>query len=213
MNWKKRQRTGLQKTAAQVFLSEENESTDKDDQPFDWVKQAKAKKAMPESKDVKAKRLVQEGMDLAEKGRFWEAITRWDESLETVPNQAKIYEMKAQVLMELNEIFPAVDCAKKAVFLYSQWAIAYQTLGKTQLDVGNIGNALKNFQRAFHIDPLLPEIYREDICWCVELQRRKKELEEEQRKLDLDKLWKVAEEALAKAEDEDEETHMEQDSF
>ena len=213
MNWKKRQRTGLQKTAAQVFLSEENESTDKDDQVFDWVKQAKAKKAMPESKDVKAKRLVQEGMDLAEKGRFWEAITRWDESLETVPNQAKIYEMKAQVLMELNEIFPAVDCALKAVSLDPQWAIAYQTLGRTQLDVGDIENALKNFQRAFHIDPLLPEIYREDICWCVELRRRKKELEEEQRKLDLDKLWKVAEEARAKAEDEDEEIHMEQDSF
>ena len=115
--------------------------------------------------------------------------------------------------MELNEIFPAVDCALQTVSLDPQWAIAYQTLGRTQLDVGDIENALKNFQRAFHIDPLLPEIYREDICWCLELRRRKKELEEEQRKLDLDKLWKVAEEARAKAEDEDEEIHMEQDSF
>ncbi len=43
-----------------------------------------------------------------------------------------------QALLELGELFPAVQCAKRAVQLEPQWATARQTLGRTQLGIGEL---------------------------------------------------------------------------
>lgn len=33
--------------------------------------------------------------------RYWEAIKRWDEAIQLTPNDEKLYEMKAQVCMNI----------------------------------------------------------------------------------------------------------------
>jgi len=44
----------------------------------------------------------------------------------------------SQVLLELNELFPAVSAAEQAVTLDPTWAVAWQTLGRAQSGLGEI---------------------------------------------------------------------------
>ena len=43
-----------------------------------------------------------------------------------------------QALMELSEVFPAVQAAEKAVELNPTWSLARQTLGRAQLGLGEV---------------------------------------------------------------------------
>lgn len=43
-----------------------------------------------------------------------------------------------QALLELGELFPAVQEAEAAVKLNPTWSIAYQTLGRSQLGIGEV---------------------------------------------------------------------------
>lgn len=43
-----------------------------------------------------------------------------------------------QALMELKEVFPAVQAAEKAVELDPTWSVARQTLGRAQLGLGEV---------------------------------------------------------------------------
>ncbi len=70
--------------------------------------------------------------------RYWEAIDHWKQALEITPLNEKIHEMMSQVLMELGEIFPAVEAAEKSIKIKPTWAEAYQTLGRAQLNIGEI---------------------------------------------------------------------------
>ena len=72
------------------------------------------------------------------KPRFWEAMKKWDEALQLTPDDSTLYEMKAQAFMQLCEVFPAVHAAQKAVNLNATWWVAYQTLGRAQLGMGEV---------------------------------------------------------------------------
>ena len=43
-----------------------------------------------------------------------------------------------QVLLELGEVFPAVQCGERAVELEPTWGVARQTLGRAQLGLGEV---------------------------------------------------------------------------
>ena len=43
-----------------------------------------------------------------------------------------------QVLLEIGEVFPAVQSAEKAVSLDLTWSVARQTLGRAQLGIGEL---------------------------------------------------------------------------
>ena len=101
-------------------------------------------------------RLQTEGSTLAENGRCWEAIKYWNEALQLTPNSAVLHEIKAQVgvvehvvsllhtplslqaLMEVGEVFEAVQSAEKVVELSPTWATGRQTLGRAQLGIGEV---------------------------------------------------------------------------
>eukprot|EP00731_Ephydatia_muelleri_P018031 Em0011g71a len=80
--------------------------------------------------------------------------------------------MKAQVLLQLDEVFPAVKCAERAVELNPTWSIGRQTLGRAQLGFGEVEMALINFEKALHLDPLNEEA-KEDLRWSVQLVKEK----------------------------------------
>ena len=43
-----------------------------------------------------------------------------------------------QVLLELHELFPAIQAAEKAVSLNPHWHVAHQTLGRAQMGYGDV---------------------------------------------------------------------------
>lgn len=106
--------------------------------------------------------LREEGAKLAEGGNYWEAVRCWDQALALTPHSPQLHEMKAQVsatslfftaglpalllhcwtwiqvLLELDQVWPAVQSAECAVAVEPTWAVALQTLGRAQLAMGEI---------------------------------------------------------------------------
>lgn len=149
------------------------------DADVDWLHIAKRQReVLLEDCTVKSKRLKEEGVFLSENGRYWEAIGRWDEAIQLMPDCAALYEMKAQVLMILNEVFQAVQAAETAVRLNPQWWEALQTLGRAQLSLGEVTLALRSFQRALHVCPGESSLWEDDLAWALKLQRRQQQLQE-----------------------------------
>ena len=102
--------------------------------------------------------------------------------------------------MELGEAFPAVQSAEMAVQLSPSWATGRQTLGRSQLGIGEVHmvsnsnnskieheaaantplpspyflfQALRSFEKAVHLDPSNVELWEEDMQWARELVREK----------------------------------------
>jgi len=101
--------------------------------------------------------------------------TSFDSSEERVLD-AQLLEMKAQALMELEEIFPAVQAAEAAVLSNPIWHIAWRTLGRAQIGFGDIDIAITSFSRAIHLKPDEEEYWKEDLQWAMELKEKRSRL-------------------------------------
>ncbi|KAL1469275.1 hypothetical protein MTO96_004980 [Rhipicephalus appendiculatus] len=112
----------------------------------DWLSGYKRRRnLLLEDCAQKSRRLRQEGTTLAELDRCWEALKKFDEALQLTPGDVEIHEMRAQVLMLLREDFAAVQEAEQVVKLDPSWWVAHQTLGRAQLQLGEIQMALRSF--------------------------------------------------------------------
>ncbi|XP_067838465.1 tetratricopeptide repeat protein 33 isoform X2 [Heptranchias perlo] len=174
--WKRKAGEKVSKVASQNFeaAAEDDGLVDAD---VDWLHITKRQReVLLEDCTVKSKRLKEEGVILSENGRYWEAIGRWDEAIQLMPDSAVLYEMKAQVLMILNEVFQAVQAAETAVRLNPQWWEALQTLGRAQLSLGEVTLALRSFQRALHVSPGESSLWEEDLSWALELRKQQHQL-------------------------------------
>nr|KAG5709627.1 hypothetical protein BaRGS_001677 [Batillaria attramentaria] len=139
--WKRKAGASVIRAAATSF---EDDVKDEDDNEVtrgevDWLTLA-TKRSRTQLEDARAKgqRLRAEGATLAEAERYWEAISRWDEGLLITPSDSKMLEMKAQALMALGEPFAAVQAAEQAVRAEPTWWVARQTLGRAQLNLGEV---------------------------------------------------------------------------
>lgn len=175
--WKRKIGERVSKVTSQNF---EKESADEvaairgDD--VDWIHSIKRKKGLLlEDNTSKSKRLKEEGALLALNGRHQEAIKKWDEGIHLTPEDAALYEMKAQSLLCLQEIFPAVQAAETAVSRNPRFVEAWQTLGRAQLGLGEIAMAIRSFQIGIHICPSNRELWEEDLNWARKLLQQKKE--------------------------------------
>ena len=70
--------------------------------------------------------------------RYWEATHRFHEAINLTPQSEVLHELAAQAFMQLNEVFPALSMAEKAVKLKNNWWVSYQTLGRAQLGIGEV---------------------------------------------------------------------------
>ncbi|XP_058536058.1 tetratricopeptide repeat protein 33 [Ochotona princeps] len=174
--WKRKIGEKVSKVTSQQFEAEaadEKEATESED--GGWLPAAKRRKeVLLEGCAERSKQLKDEGASLAENKRYREAIQRWDEALHLTPNEAALHEMKAQVLMSLHEIFPAVHAAEMAVQCNPHSWESWQTLGRAQLGLGEILLAIRSFQVALHIYPMNPEIWKEDLSWARTLLEQQK---------------------------------------
>lgn len=77
--------------------------------------------------------------------------------------------MKAQALSSLGELYPAVNVAEHAVSSKQNWWISLQTLGRCQLNIGEIKSAIVTFQKAIHLQPDCEELRQDDLKWACDL--------------------------------------------
>ncbi|XP_072272736.1 tetratricopeptide repeat protein 33 [Pyxicephalus adspersus] len=179
--WKRKIGEKVSKETSQNFKkdSAEEDGVIKTDD-VDWIHSVKRKKEILfENNIAKSKRLKDEGALLALNGRYSEAIKKWDEGIQSTPEDATLYEMKSQSLLCLHEIFPAVQAAETAVKRNPHFVEAWQTLGRAQLGLGEIALAIRSFQIAIHLCPSNTELWEEDLNWARQLLQQKREVEGE----------------------------------
>ncbi|XP_056146978.1 tetratricopeptide repeat protein 33 isoform X2 [Lampris incognitus] len=179
--WKRKVGEKVSKSTIQQFEAEAEGADDrayKDDE-VDWLHAIKRRREVLLGDCAhKSKRLKDEGALLAEQGRHWEAIKKWDEAIQLTPDNAVLYEMKSQVLTILQEVFPAVEAAEMAVKLRPLWWEGFQTLGRAQLSLGEIDLAVRSFQLAIHLCPSELTLWQEDLAWAWKLQQQKQAAKE-----------------------------------
>ncbi|XP_066505621.1 tetratricopeptide repeat protein 33 [Hoplias malabaricus] len=178
--WKRKIGEKVSRAAVQQFEAEsEKVADDAELEGADWLHAIKRRReVLLEDCADKSKRLKEEGSVLAEQGRHWEALRKWDEALQLTPEEAVLYEMKSQVLILLQEVFPAVQAAETAVKLRPSWWEGWQTLGRAQLSLGEVELAVRSFQVAIHLCPLERPLWDEDLRWALSLREKKRAAEQ-----------------------------------
>uniref|UniRef100_A0A8C1ASZ9 Tetratricopeptide repeat domain 33 n=3 Tax=Cyprinus carpio TaxID=7962 RepID=A0A8C1ASZ9_CYPCA len=179
--WKRKVGERVSRTTVQQFEKDSEQVVDEDveEERVDWLHVIKQRReVLLEDCAAKSKRLKDEGMLLAEEGRNWEALKRWDEAIQLTPDNAVLYEMKSQVLITLQEVFLAVQSAEMATRLRPLWCEAWQTLGRTQLSLGEVELAVRSFQVALHLHPSERSLWEEDLGWALQLLKQQKALHE-----------------------------------
>lgn len=173
--WKRKAGERISKDTSLKFSAESEKDALSGD--IRWVHSFKRKKiALQNTCEKKCQELKDEGIRLADLQRFKEAVSKWDEALSLAPKDACILEMKAQALLQLNDPFSAIQSAEQAVRFKPQWWVAYQTLGRSQLAIGDVKMAKASFCKAVHINPAEKELWEEDLNWAHKLILKQEEL-------------------------------------
>ncbi|KAM9441476.1 tetratricopeptide repeat protein 33 isoform 1-T1 [Clarias gariepinus] len=173
--WNRKIGEKVSKAAVQQFEADSANVEDNIElEGVDWLHAIKRKReVLLEDCATKSKRLKDEGALLAEQSKHRQALRKWDEAIQLTPEEANLYEMKSQVLTVLQEVFPAVQAAEMAVKLRPMWWEAWQTLGRAQLNLGEIELAVRSFQVALHLHPLERTLWEEDLRWALHLREQK----------------------------------------
>lgn len=84
---------------------------------------------------------------LAENEDFSNALTYYKIAINKDPNNYKIHESIAQILLELGEFFEAIKEATKSIEIAPEWGDGFITLARSQRNYGEIDLALKSFEK------------------------------------------------------------------
>ncbi|XP_074280198.1 uncharacterized protein LOC141605373 [Silene latifolia] len=114
-----------------------------------------------------------QGNKLAEDGKYREALGKWETAINLMPQKAVLHEQKAQVLLEIGDAWGALKAATRATELDPEWAEAWTTLGRAQLNFGEPDTAIESFDKALAIKPEMSEA-RDDRQTAVQLVKKRK---------------------------------------
>jgi len=174
--WKKKSSNFDRKRKTKAFDPGEqvDDSEVEVDTDFDWINVAKKKKldALEDNRTL-FQRLKQEGILLAEQGKYWQAINRWDNALSLDSSDETVFEMKAQAQINLHEWIPAISSAQQCINIKPNWYIGHQTLGRAQMGLGEVQLAVKSFQKAVHLNPDDQDLRKNDLEWAMDLLNQK----------------------------------------
>ncbi|KAL9245125.1 hypothetical protein vseg_018812 [Gypsophila vaccaria] len=145
-----------------------NNNNEEDDKTLDDLN--------PSSSDSSlADNFLELGNKLAEDGKYREALGKWETAITLMPQKAVLHEQKAQVLLEIGDAWGALKAATRATELDPEWAEAWTTLGRAQLNFGEPDNAIESFDKALAIKPDLAES-RDDRQTAQQLIKKRKQL-------------------------------------
>ncbi|XP_044510103.1 tetratricopeptide repeat protein 33 [Mangifera indica] len=150
---------------------------DQDNSVADEDLQKDGKSEPPEPLDIKhlAQSFQSQGNKLAEDGKYREALGKWEAALNMMPENAVLHEQKAQVLLEIGDAWNALKAATRATELEPSWAEAWITLGRAQLNFGELDSAIESFDKALAIKPDSEEV-QDDRKAAFHLVKRRKQL-------------------------------------
>ncbi|KAK6792159.1 hypothetical protein RDI58_011240 [Solanum bulbocastanum] len=106
-------------------------------------------------------------------GKYREALGKWESALLLMPDRAILHEQKAQILLELEETWKALQAATRATELEPSWGEAWVTLGRAQLNYGEPDSAIESLDRALAIKPDSAEARNDRQAALHHIQRRK----------------------------------------
>ncbi|XP_074558868.1 small glutamine-rich tetratricopeptide repeat-containing protein 2 isoform X3 [Curcuma longa] len=92
-----------------------------------------------------------QGNQLAEDGKYHEALGKWEAAVSLEPKNAVLHEQKAQVLLEIGDSWNAIKAATQATELEPSWCEAWLTLGRAQLNFGEPDSAIESFDKVLEI--------------------------------------------------------------
>ncbi|KAH9622887.1 hypothetical protein KSS87_008960 [Heliosperma pusillum] len=108
-------------------------------------------------------------------GKYREALGKWENAINLMPQKAVLHEQKAQILLEIGDAWGALKAATRAIELDPEWAEAWTTLGRAQLNFGEPDTAIESFDKALAIKPDMSES-RDDRKTAIQLVKKRKQL-------------------------------------
>ena len=109
--------------------------------------------------------LTARAYDAAEAGEFVQAAALFRQACDLDPAKGRADDLEAlaQCLLETGDAPGAVEAATAALRRRPEWAVAYLTLARAQLNAGAFGAAARSFRDAVARDGSLAEEVREDL--------------------------------------------------
>ena len=87
------------------------------------------------------------------RGRFNEAVDRFERAVQLVPNNAELHSHLAEACRIAGRVDNAIDCARNAVRLNEELASAHNNLGLAMQDKEELELAASSFRRAIELQP------------------------------------------------------------
>lgn len=137
----------------------------------------------------KARSYEEAGNERASQGDLEGALMQYKESLRYDDSAYKIHEQVAQLHLEMDQTFPAIQAATAATKLAPTWPIGFLTLSRAQLNHGEPLLALSSISEALRLDPDNDEItseHRHVTFVSSEWKKRQEAFEREQAQNDLE---------------------------
>ncbi len=92
--------------------------------------------------------LKEEGNKFAETGDWSKALNCWKRAIDSDSENFLLYELSAQAYLSLGMTMLAITAAEKCVDLNPNWSEGFQTLGRAQRELGELGMSLESYKRA-----------------------------------------------------------------
>jgi|EP00802_Teleaulax_amphioxeia_P020188 tetratricopeptide (TPR) repeat protein len=174
--WKTKRRRVAQTALADELAANIEEEEEREKSALEeWMRRQAASSVLQleDAAGLSARR-KDEGCILAAAGRFREAIARFQSALELTPGSAVLHELQAQCYMEAGDTYAAIQAAECAVRCDAQWAPGHQTLGRAQMNFGEVEMAIASFETAVQLDPEgMAEVRDDDLPGARQLLARK----------------------------------------